>query len=130
MGRTARRDGDVMANQLVDLDAPFVVEPSAPAPRPCNLYYVYADADEAYLRGLERHLRLMERQDLLRGWHRRKLLAGEDWQTVVDEHFESADIVLLLVSPDLLDSKYCFDTEVQRAMVRHAKRQLVVVPVL
>jgi hypothetical protein len=100
------------------------------ATRSYNIYYVYADADEGSLQGLERHLHLLERQKLLRGWHRRKVLAGEDWQTAVDQHFEDADIIVLLVSPDLLDSKYCYDTEVERAMRRHLKGEVVVVPVL
>ncbi|MFT3768911.1 MAG: protein kinase [Minicystis sp.] len=102
----------------------------SPAPRSCTIYYVYADRDEELLVALEQHLRPLERAGLLSGWHRRKLLAGEDWQTVVDQHFERADIILLLVTPDLLDSKYCYDTEVERAMLRHQKGEVVVVPVL
>src|SRR5262245_7367742 len=103
-----------MANQLANIGTTVTPRP-APAPRAYNVYYVYADSDEGYLHALDRHLGLLERQKLVRAWHRRKLLPGEDWQTVVDQHFESADIILLLVSPDLLDSKYCSDTEVERA---------------
>lgn len=100
------------------------------ASRACRVYYVYADADEAYLLALESYLRPLERQAVLCGWHRRKVQPGEDWQTAVDHHFDSADVILLLVSPDLLDSKYCYDTEVQRAMVRRARGEVVVVPVI
>ena len=97
--------------------------------RSYSLYYVYADSEEEQLVGLERHLRLLERQQLVRGWHRRKLLPGEDWQTTVDQQFATADIILLLVSPALLDSKYCYDSEVERAMRRHEQGEAFVVPI-
>jgi hypothetical protein len=100
------------------------------AERAYELYYVYADVDEPHLVALDQQLRALERQGLLHSFSRRKILAGEDWQTRVDEHVERADIILLLISPALLDSKYSCDREVERAMLRHARREAVVVPVV
>src|SRR4051812_15441220 len=107
-----------MANEAANIGMSVTPGLSPSAPRSYNLYYVYADSDESYLHALVKHLATLERGELFRGWHRRKLLAGEDWQTTVDQHFENADIIVLLVSPDLLESKYLYDTEVERAMLR------------
>jgi hypothetical protein len=43
---------------------------------------------------------------------------------------ESADVILLLVSPDFVASDYCWDVEVARALERHQAGQAVVVPVI
>ena len=119
-----------MAKERVDFNSGGPAGPPRHAARSYNLYYVYADTDDAYLLKLEQHLQVLERKQLFRGWHRRKVTAGEDWQSVANQHFEQADIILLLVSPALLDSKYVYDTEVEQAMLRHAKGEVVVVPVL
>ena len=41
-----------------------------------------------------------------------------------------ADIILLLVSADFIASDYCYETEMQKALARHAKGVAKVVPVI
>ena len=53
-----------------------------------------------------------------------------DWAHEIDSHLESANLVLLLVSSDFLDSDYCFGIEMKRAFERSAVGQAVVVPVI
>ena len=43
---------------------------------------------------------------------------------------ENADIILILVSIDFINSKYCYDIELDRALERHAAGQCRVVPVI
>jgi serine/threonine protein kinase len=119
-----------MANDVVEFNSGVPAAHAWQVVRSYNVYYVYADTDEGYLLKLQQHLQVLERKGLLHGWHRRKVTAGEDWQMVANQHFEAADIILLLVSPALLDSKYVYDTEVEQAMLRHARGKVVVVPVL
>jgi hypothetical protein len=70
---------------------------------------------------LVKHLRLLERQSVITGWHDRNISAGTDWKNAIDDHLESAEIILLLISADFLASDYCFDIELKRAMERHAE---------
>lgn len=43
---------------------------------------------------------------------------------------ESANIILLLVSPDFLASDYCYDVEMKRALERHAAREARLLPII
>jgi len=43
---------------------------------------------------------------------------------------ESADIILLLISPDFMNSDYCYSTEIIRTIERHNERSAVVIPIL
>jgi hypothetical protein len=56
--------------------------------------------------------------------------AGEDWRGTIDERIERADLVLLLVSSAFLASDYCWDVELKRAMERHARGEVRVVPII
>jgi hypothetical protein len=53
-----------------------------------------------------------------------------EWKMEIDENLESAEIVLLLVSADFLASDYCYDVELKRALDRHKKGELVVIPII
>ncbi|MEK7995720.1 MAG: toll/interleukin-1 receptor domain-containing protein, partial [Planctomycetota bacterium] len=63
-------------------------------------------------------------------WHDRKITAGDEWKDQIDEHLESADIILLLASADFIDSDYCYDIEMKRALEKHAAGTARVIPVV
>ncbi|WP_181387085.1 toll/interleukin-1 receptor domain-containing protein [Streptomyces sp. Act143] len=95
-----------------------------------TLFYSYAHEDEALRDELSKHLRTMERQGVLRGWHDREISAGAEWQGEIDRHLRTADVVLLLISPDFMASDYCHDVELAEALRRHELGECVVIPVL
>jgi hypothetical protein len=101
-----------------------------PQAEPIKVFLSYAPADEPFLRELEKHLALLQREGLIEPWHARKVGAGEDWRGVVDVQLEGAGIILILVSADFLASDYCNDVEVKRALERHEEAQAHVLPVL
>ncbi|MBE8470271.1 toll/interleukin-1 receptor domain-containing protein [Streptomyces justiciae] len=95
-----------------------------------SLFYSYAHEDEALRDELSKHLRTMERQGVIRGWHDREISAGAQWQGEIDRNLGTADVVLLLVSPDFMASDYCHDVEMTEALRRHDLGECVVIPVL
>lgn len=95
-----------------------------------TLFYSYAHEDETLRDELGKHLKLMERQGILRSYSDRQILPGSDWRGEIDANLQNADIVLLLISPDFLASDYCYDTEMAVALRRHNLGQCVVVPVI
>ena len=99
-------------------------------PRPVEVFYSYAHADEDFRAELVKHLRLLERQGVITGWHDRNISAGTDWKNAIDDHLESAGIILLLISADFLASDYCYDFELKRAMERHAEGKARVIPII
>jgi hypothetical protein len=98
--------------------------------QPVGLFYSYSHKDEPLRDELEEALALLKRQGLISGWHDRQILAGQEWADKIDEHLESARVVLLLVSPSFLASDYCYDIEMKRALERHEKGEAVVIPVI
>src|SRR5579859_7250042 len=95
-----------------------------------EVFYAYAPEDETWVKELEKHLSLLQRQGIISTWHPRLIAAGEDWQHVTDIHFQSASIILLLISPDFLASDYCYSAEMKQALEREQEKGVCVIPIL
>jgi hypothetical protein len=95
-----------------------------------TLFYSYAHEDEDLRKQLEDHLSLLHRQGLLSSWHDRAILAGGNWAGEIDDHLNSADLILLLVSVAFLASDYLYDIEMQRALERHQRGEARVIPII
>jgi internalin A len=98
--------------------------------QPVRAVISYSHNDEELREQLGTHLKLLERQGVLTLWHDRKIMAGENWKDLLDERFQSADLVLLLVSADFNNSDYCYEIEMKRSLERHAKGEAKVVPII
>ena len=95
-----------------------------------NLFVSYSHGDEELRRELEKHLSILRRLGVISSWDDRRIGPGEDIHKEINTHLENADIVLLLVSVDFLDSDYCYDVEMQRALERHRQGLARVIPVI
>jgi len=90
----------------------------------------YSHRDERARQQLETHLSLLQRQKLLSVWHDRKIGAGTEWKGQIDTHLDSAELILLLVSPDFLASDYCYDVELAHALKGHEAGEARVIPII
>ena len=95
-----------------------------------EVFYSYAQADEKLRNELDKHLSLLKRQGQISAWHEREIGAGQEWAQEIDAHLNTAEIILLLVSPDFLASDYCYDVEVKRALARHEAGEACVIPII
>jgi hypothetical protein len=95
-----------------------------------SVFVSYAHADETLRRELGKHLSVLERQGLISTWHDRMIPAGEEWGGAIDRRLDEAQVILLLVSADFVQSHYCYDVEMRRAIERHEGREALVVPVI
>lgn len=95
-----------------------------------SVFISYSHKDETFKDDLVKHLSPLERLGLVEEWNDRKITAGAEWDQVISEKLEKANIILLLVSIDFITSKYCYDVELERALERHAKGEAVVVPIV
>ena len=95
-----------------------------------NVFYSYADADEAFLAHLEAHLSGLQRAGRIAPWQRLQITAGKDWQAELQRHLNSASLILLLISADFLASDAQYERELQRALARHEANEARVVPIL
>lgn len=83
--------------------------------RTMNVFYSYAHEDEDLRQRLQTHLGVLKYQQLLSDWHDRKIHAGEEWAKKIQVHLNTADILLLLISPDFLNSSSINGIEMKRA---------------
>src|SRR5579864_9669976 len=97
---------------------------------PITIFFCYAREDEALLNKLKTHLRPLQRQGLIDVWYDRNISAGTEWEQEINQHLNSAQIVLLLISPDFMDSEYCYSIEMKRALEREKNGTVRVVPVI
>ncbi len=95
-----------------------------------TVFFSYSHKDETFRDELANHLRILERQRVISGWHDRKILPGEEWDHQIDENLQTADIILLLISSDFIASNYCWDVEVKISMQRHEAGNAVVIPII
>jgi hypothetical protein len=97
---------------------------------PVEIFFSYSHKDEKLLDKLRAHLANLEHQKIISGWHDRKIGAGEEWGGEIDEHLNTAGIILLLISADFMNSSYCRDIEVARALKRHKAKEARVIPII
>jgi hypothetical protein len=84
-----------------------------------SVFISYSHTDEDLRDQLEKHLAALKREGAISAWHDRRIVAGDQFDKVIDVQLESSDVILFLVSSDFLSSDYCYNIEVKRALERH-----------
>lgn len=54
---------------------------------------------------------------MISDWYDNDTLPGDHWSEEIAQKPRSAEIVLLLVSPDFVASKYCYEIELEKVML-------------
>ena len=97
---------------------------------PVEIFCCYAHGDQLLLNKLKAHLTPLQRQGLITIWADTNIGAGAEWESEIKKHLNSAQIILLLVSPDFMSSEYCYSIEMKRAIERHECGEARVIPVI
>jgi hypothetical protein len=90
----------------------------------------YSHKDRALAEDLDEHFGILRRVGIIEHWFSHQIGPGEEWRGNIELRLNSADVVLLLVSPSFINSDYCWDVEVKRAMERHRAKEAKVIPVI
>ncbi len=95
-----------------------------------EVFISYAHEDQALLKELEKHLATLRRQNIIASWYDGAITAGEEWEPQIMEHLNSAQIILLLVSADFINSDFCYGIEMEQALARQDADQARVIPII
>lgn len=95
-----------------------------------KIFCSYARKDQLFLAELKVHLRSLERQGLISMWTDTDISSGTQWEEEIDTHLNTAQIILLLISPDFMASDYCFSNEMKKALRRHERKEARVIPII
>lgn len=101
-----------------------------PNSKALNLFISYSHIDELTKKELVKHMHPLQRLNLIEAWHDGKITAGKDLDEAIIKELNSADIIIMLISIDYLNSYYCIEIEMERAMERHGKGDCRVIPVI
>ncbi len=98
---------------------------------PTTIFFCYSHTDEALLNQLKTHLRPLQRQKLVEFWYEREIHAtSAEHEAESKKKLDTAQIILLLISPDFIDSDYFYGKEVKRALERHRRGEATVIPIM
>ncbi len=97
---------------------------------PLLVFYSYAHLDSRHRLSLKKHLSPLRRLKLITDWYDHDIDPGEEWAEEISQKLNEADIVLLLISADFVDSNYCYDTELAEAMKKHEAGTAEVIPII
>ena len=95
-----------------------------------TLFYSYSHVDENLRDQLETHLSTLKRQGIISSWRDRCIAAGTEFEEAIDSRIDTSDVILLLISPDFIASDYCYEREMTRALERHQRGEVRVIPVI
>lgn len=97
-----------------------------------RLFYSYVDADAEYRRKLRASLAGFRNSSSfhIEEWDREMVQFGEDRNEIGERELKRADIILLLISPDYLAQGDADDAEIARSLLRAARGEARVVPIM
>ena len=93
-------------------------------------FYCYAHEDQVLRDELEKHLGALKHHGYIMSWHDRQIQVGTEWQREIEAQLASANIILLLISPDFIHSDYCYGVEMEQALAFHRAGRTRVIPIL
>ena len=97
-----------------------------------KIFISYAHRDESFKDDLQIGLASLKNNGHIAAWDDHAIMAGEEWNHQIKDALYEADIIILLVSPNFLASRYVREQEIKIAMERHTNPSdpAVVVPVI
>lgn len=97
---------------------------------PLDVFYSYAHEDKALVKDLIAALGLLRQQGIIKNFFDCEIVPGEEWDSVIRQQLNEAEIILLCVSSDFLNSDYIYRVELQAAMERHQSGTATVIPII
>jgi len=98
--------------------------------KPVQVFISYAREDRTYKEEILKCLKRLRRDKLIKAWDDELIISGREWNKKIKDEIKRAKIILLLVSPDALDSDYMVETEIKNALKRRKKGKAQVIPII
>src|ERR1039458_1233944 len=81
-----------------------------------SVFISYSHKDEAFRKELRAHLAALKDEGKVSEWNDHLIMGGEEWDETIKRRMDDADIILLLLSADFIDSEYFRDNEIPAAI--------------
>ena|SRR5438876_7734598 len=97
---------------------------------PYKVFISYAHEDRPLLNDLVAHLSILQNRKLISAWKDTDISPGTEWKKQIIDSLNGAQIILLLISADFMNSEFCYSIEMKRAIQRHKADEARVIPIL
>jgi GTPase SAR1 family protein len=97
---------------------------------PLSIFISYSKSDKDMMESFRKYLKPLERKGAIKTWADTNLKAGDDWHKAIEHQLNTADIIVFLVSSDLINTDYIWDVEMPIAFKRHDDGEAKIVPII
>jgi hypothetical protein len=97
---------------------------------PLKLFISYSHKDQEQLDELLKYLKNLVDNGKIEPWTDRLLEIGSSWDSAIKDNLSSADIIILLISVEFINSDYIKSTELVATKKRHDDNTAKVIPIL
>jgi hypothetical protein len=125
-GQISARSKDGEQFRLLDFE-PLLDRSVSKAVR---IFLSYSHTDATLLNRLRMHLSPLRRAKRIEVWTDQELLPGDQWDDVIHQNLEQADIIVLILTADFIASDYVWEVELKTALERAAHNQARLIPIL
>ncbi len=98
-------------------------------PSPITIFISHSLADVDWCEKLKIQLAPLRRQGLIVNESAKRNLSGNAYASDIVNQIDNAQIILLLISQDYINSDQCYDIEMTKALARREAEQIPVIPV-
>jgi hypothetical protein len=97
--------------------------------KPLRIFYSYSKQDQELLDRLLSHMRVLERVGLIEEWSNTAIQPGDDRNLTTEKYLRNADIILLLISANFINTDFCYEVELSLALQEHQRGKALVIPI-
>lgn len=95
-----------------------------------SVFCSYAREDESYRQRLETNLAPLRDEMVIDDWYDNRIQAGARWNAQIGSALDNARLVLFIVTPDLLKSRYINEVELPKSLELERDGRCQIVPVV
>ncbi len=95
-----------------------------------NIVFLYSKEDSLYQKKIVKHFTELKRKKTINLWSYEVIQAGQQWENEIHKKLGKADIIIPLISVDFIDSEYCYEIELKKAIEQQKKGKSEVLPVI
>ena len=95
-----------------------------------KVFLSYSHVDEEFKNKLDIYFAPLKRNNKVETWNDRKIVPGTLFDDEIKRHLNEDEIIILLISADFINSDYCYEIEMTKALERMRNSDAIVIPII
>ena len=93
-------------------------------------FIIYSSSDRDLRTALERQLKSLIDNGLIKLWSDKEILPGEQWDSTIKKQLLQAELFLMLISADFFNSDYIREKEFAAALAKLERGEAIIIPII